>query len=433
MNKQILQLAIPNILSNITVPLLGIVDVMMMGRLGDPVYIGAIAVGGMIFNFLYWGFGFLRLSTSGFTAQAFGKQDPLEQRTVLFRALVVALSAAMFVVVIQVPVEKFSFWIIDASTEVEHYARVYFYVRIWAAPATISNYAFSGWFIGMQNARIPMTVNILINLSNIVLNYLFVFLLDMKTMGIALGTVLAQYFGLILNWTFLFYRYRIRFSWSDFQLLRNRGDFIKFFLVSRDIFLRTLALMIVLSFFTAASAKMNDVILSVNTLLFQFYVFFSYLVDGFSNAGEALTGKYIGSGNFHQLRRVIKTIFQWASGIALLFLIVYLFAAKYLLYLIVPDESILDASRSFIPWMIWIPVVSFAAFIWDGIYVGATSSTHLRNSALLASMMFLVTFYIFYPFTGNHALWMAFYLFLLVRGLYLTLLSPKAIFSMVKK
>ncbi|RLD60036.1 MAG: MATE family efflux transporter, partial [Bacteroidetes bacterium] len=269
MNKKILNLAIPNIISNITIPLLGMVDLSVLGHLDSEIYIGAIAIGGMIFNFLYWGFSFLRMSTSGFTAQSYGRKNFKESAILLSRALLVALVGSVFLIALQKPIGLFSFFIINGSKEVEALASQYYYIRIYAAPATLSLYALIGWFVGMQNTKTPMIIAIVINVVNIALDLIFVFAFNMKSDGVALGTVIAQYSGLFIALV-LFYKYYKRFiKYWNYRAMIKLSEIKKFFIVNKDIFIRTLCLIIVFSFFTTESANTNNSILAVNTLLLQ--------------------------------------------------------------------------------------------------------------------------------------------------------------------
>jgi multidrug resistance protein, MATE family len=432
MNRKILNLAIPNIISNITIPLLGIADLTIMGRLGDEVYIGAIAVGGMIFNFIYWGFSFLRMGTSGFAAQAFGQSNHKETIIILSRALLAGVLASVALIIFQWPIHWLSFWIINSSEGVETFAGSYFYIRIWAAPATISLYAFTGWFIGMQNAKIPMFVAITVNVLNIVFNLLFVFVFHLKSDGVAWGTLIAQYCGLGLSLFFFRKHFGHLLKLWDLKAMRNLEALRKFFLVNKDIFIRTLALIFTMSFFTAKSAEANNTILAINTILFQFFIFFSYFIDGFANAGEALAGRYIGAVNHSGLTRLVKLIFIWGMGVSLAFTVINLWGGKLMLTLMTSNQDIIAGAMPYLPWIVLIPLISFVAFIWDGIYVGATVSNHLRNSILVALSIFLLLFYSLTPALGNHALWLALSAFLLVRGIYLSAFFTRTVLSLTK-
>jgi len=430
-NRKILYLAIPNIISNITIPLLGIIDLTMMGHLGNEVYIGAIALGGMIFNFIYWGFSFLRMGTSGFTAQAFGEDNKKEVINILARALLVGILGSILLILLQYPIERFSFWMINGGDEVEHFASRYFYIRIWAAPATISLYAFVGWFIGMQNAKTPMVVAIVVNVLNLLFNLLFVFVFDMKSDGVAWGTVLAQYCGLILAIVLLRKHYSAYFKFWEKKAMLEVKAMKAFFMVNKDIFIRTLALIFTLSFFTSKSAEANDTILAINTILFQFFIFFSYFVDGFANAGEALAGRYIGARDKTKLIATTRLVFYWAIAVSLFFVVLNSLGGKLVLQLMTSNQEIIDGSMLYMNWIIIIPLVGFTAFIWDGIYIGATVSNHLRNSILVALAVFFAVYYLTLGSLGNHGLWLAFVCFLGVRGIYLSLFAKRSIFDKI--
>lgn len=433
MNRKILRLALPNILSNITVPLLGMVDLALVGHLESAVHIGAIALGGTIFNFIYWGFSFLRMGTSGFTAQALGARDLREAIHWLARAIVVALAGALLILLIQKPIGWASFALFSSSREVEFWAARYFYIRIWAAPATISLYALTGWFIGMQNARFPMIITIAVNLLNIGFSSLFIFAFGMKSDGVALGTVIAQYVGLILaGWLFFRYYGRLIKRIDRLQVF-NKEKIKKFFQVNRDILIRTLSLIFVFSFFTARSAARSDTILAVNTLLLQFFMIFSYLIDGFAYAAEALTGKYTGERNALLLKKTVRILFIWGAALSIPFSLSYLFAGKYLIYILTSNPEVIERVRPFMFWTAIIPLITYPAFLWDGIYIGATASRGMRNSMLVSVLLvFLPAYYLLQSPLGNHGLWLAMMLFMLSRGLLQTWLAQKEIFAFRK-
>ena len=423
MNKKILNLAIPNIISNITIPLLGLVDLAIVGHLESNSYIGAIAVGSMIFNLIYWTFGFLRMGTSGITAQAFGARNFKEVMATLIRGLMVAMFAAILILVLQIPIEKISFLLIDGSAEVEQFARSYFYIRIWAAPATIALYALTGWFIGMQNTKIPMTIALIVNLLNIVFNYLFVYVFNFKSDGVAWGTLLAQYTGLVFAIVFLFIWYRKYFKYLQKVAVYNLQSIKVFFKINRDIFIRTISLLAVFTFFTSKSASVNDNVLAANSLLLQFLFIFSFLTDGFAYAAEALVGKLYGSQQFNKLKKVIKLIFVWGGFISVVFTLLYLFGNETLLALLTNQTEVIDIAKEYTFWVILIPIVSVASFIWDGVFIGLTATKHMRNSMIIAVfVIFFPAYYLFSSTFGNHALWFAFILFFLARGLVQTIM-----------
>lgn len=432
MNKRILQLAVPNIITNITIPLLGIVDLAIVGHIGDKTHIGGIAIGTMIFNFIYWNFGFLRMGTGGFTAQAYGARDFNEAMKILVRALAIALGIAFLLLALQKLICQFSLYVVDGSLEMEQFASRYFFVRIWAAPAVLCLYGIKGWFIGMQNARIPMFIAILINVFNIVFSLLFVFVLDMDIEGIALGTVLAQYGGLLTAIVFWMLYYRRFIQYFNIKESLNLREMKRFFSVNADIFIRSLCLVSVFSFIPIASAKMGDLTLAINTLLLQFFTIFSYIMDGFAYAGEALTGRYIGAKNKANLKISIKLIFRWGLGLSILFVLLYAFAGENLLWIFTNDASIIEHAHIFYWWVLLVPITGYAAFLWDGIFVGATASKTMRNAMLMSTALFFTVYYSFSSLLENNALWLALIVFLLIRGIIQWLYSPKAIYGAIR-
>lgn len=429
-NRRILDLAIPNIISNITIPLLGMVDLALLGHLNSEIYIGAIALGGMIFNFLYWGFSFLRMGTSGFTAQFYGQRNLPATTTVLGRALVVGVGGGLLLVILQQPIAWLSFGLIEGSADVEQLAASYFFIRIWAAPATIGLYALTGWFIGMQNARTPMFIAIIINVLNIIFNVTFVFGFGMKSDGVALGTLLAQYTGFFAGLYFLFRYYKKVLRHFVWRSLFEFSELKRFFAVNQDIFIRTFCLIAVFTFFTSKSAETDDTILAINTLLLQFFTFFSFFMDGFAYAGESLVGKYIGAQNSPLLKRTVRNLFRWGLGITLAVTVVYAAGGNLFLRLLTNSETLISGSMAFFPWVIAIPLAGFASFLWDGIYIGATASKAMRNAMLLATgIVFFPVWLLLSPYIGNHSLWLALVLFLFARGLFQSVMASKAIFS----
>ena len=425
MNRRILHLAIPSIVSNITVPLLGLVDVTIMGHLGATAYIGAIAVGGLLFNILYWNFGFLRMGTSGLTSQAYGRKDKEAEIRVLVQAVSVGLFSALAMLILQYPIERLAFRLLDTSAEVEQYAVTYFRICIWGAPAVLAQYGFTGWFIGMQNSRYPMYIAIVMNVINIVCSSCFVFLFGMKVEGVALGTVVAQYSGVMMAWWLWFYNYkelrgRITFRGS-LQLIAMR----RFFAVNRDIFLRTLCLIGVTTFFTSTGARQGDVILAVNTLLMQLFTLFSYIMDGFAYAGEALSGRYVGACNLVQLKRAVKALFCWGVGLSLVFTLLYGIGGENFLGLLTSDTVVIETAGRYFYWVLAIPLAGFAAFLWDGILIGATATRFMLWAMFVASGSFFVIYYCFSGATNNHTLWLAFLVYLALRGIMQTIWSRR--------
>ena len=428
MNQKILRLAVPNIISNITVPLLGLVDLALMGHLDSEIYIGAIALGGVIFNFIYWGFSFLRMSTSGFTAQAFGEKDNAKSINILARALLVVGVVSFLILALQTPIAWASFKIIGGSPDVEILAKNYFNIRIWAAPAALSLFVFSGWFLGMQNARYPMIIAISVNVVNIILSVIFVFVFHMNSNGVALGTAISQYAGLMIAVILFNKKYRQLLQGISRKAITDLKMLVEFFKVNTDIFIRTFCIILVFTFFTSKSASINDTILAVNSMLIQLLLFFSFFIDGFAYAGEALVGKYIGSKNIIKLRKVVKLLFYWGFGLALIFTLLYLPGINFILKLLTSQADVIKGTQEFIPWVVLVPFASFASFVWDGIYIGATASKAMRNTLLISTfIVFAPVYYFLNPVLGNHSLWLGMLLFMFVRGVIQTAIYKSAI------
>lgn len=428
MNRRILNLAIPNIISNLSVPLLGAVDTALVGHLEEAYYLGAIALGSMIFNFIFWGFGFLRMGTTGLTAQAFGEQDKTESIMILARALTVAGVFSLLILLLQVWIADLSFWLVEASPEVERYTRLYFDIRIYTAPATLSLYAINGWFLGMQNARYPMIVTIVLNAINIALDVYFVHSLGMHVDGVALGTLIARYAGLTLAVILLVVKYRDWLRGYLHDLLLEVKALKKFFSVNRDIFIRTLCLIFTFSFFTAKSASFGDVVLAANSILLQLWMIVSYGIDGFAFAAESLIGRYTGSGQQKRVNLTVKYCFFWGTGIGLLASIVYAVFNVQILYIFTDQTEVIDMAMVYFLWTIAGPTVSSFSYIWDGIFIGATVTGPMRDTMLIATLAcFLPAYFVGVQFLGNHALWLALTLFMIARGISLAVYAPKHI------
>ncbi|MCH4896831.1 MATE family efflux transporter [Marinilabiliaceae bacterium JC040] len=431
MNKKILKLAIPNIISNISVPIAGMIDMALVGYLKTEAinYVSAIALGGMIFNFIYMSFVFLRMTTTGFTAQAYGKRNFTKSLTCLSHSLFVAITGSLLILALQIPIEKLAFSIIQTEPEVKELAKEYFYIRIWAAPATIGLYSLLGWFIGMQNAKSPMIISILVNILNFAFSAFFVLVLGMKSEGVALGTLLAQYTGFICAIFILLKYYRKTFKYWSLYQVRKLKDIYKFFNVSKDIFIRTICVISVFTFITYKSASISKNVLAINSLLLQFLHIFSYLIDGFAYAAEALVGRFIGAGDYKSLKICIKKLLKIGFIMSLIFSIVYLIFKENILYILTNDKALIEQSKEYIYWIIILPIAAFGAFIWDGIFIGATASIEMRNSMLIAALaIFFPVLFISYPIIGNHSLWLSLILFMLTRGLVLMILSPRVIY-----
>lgn len=419
-DRQILNIALPSIVSNITVPLLGLVDVAITGHMGSAAYVGAIAVGGMLFNIIYWLFVFLRMGTSGMTAQAFGARNLPEVVGVLQRAVMVALVMSFLLLCLQVPIRELSLRLIAPSSEVAGLARTYFNICVWGAPASLLLFVLSGWFLGMQNSRAPMAIAIIQNVCNILLSLALVYGVGWKIEGVATGTVLAQYVGLATA-LFLLYRYRRLAKYRPTRL----GDMSRFFSLNRDIFLRTLCLIFVHFFFISAGARYGDTALAVNALLMQLFLLYSYIMDGFAFAGEALVGKAVGAGASDILRDTISRLFLWGAAMMVAFTLAYFLFDRPIMSLLTNEPSVLRAADEYHVWSLLLPVCGMAAFIWDGVYVGATATRGMLVSMSVSLLTFFLLFCFLSPSLGNHALWLAFNAYVFMRGIMQTVLCDR--------
>ena len=399
-NKEILKLAIPSILANITVPIVGMVDIAVAGHLDAQAatMIGGIAIGTMLFDLLYWNFGFLRVGTGGLTAQAFGRGDRKECARILTRAIGISLACAFALIAIQWLFVKAAFLVVDCTPEVRELASQYFFIRIWAAPATLSLMAFKGWFIGMQDSVSPMITDLIVNGMNVVMS--FVLALGVKALnyegmgfaGIAAGTVVAQYSGLAVALLLLLFKYW-KNTVSELRPDELGGVFKgsetrRFFVMNTDLFIRSLCFIAIYIGFTVISARYGDLLLAVSSIMMKLLMIFSYFTDGFAYAGEAMTGKYIGAKDGVRLRQTVKWTFIWSMGIAVIFMGIYQFAGVPLLKMMTSDPVVVEASVEYIPWLLLMPVIGCAAFTWDGIYIGATASKAIRNSMIWAVVGF---------------------------------------------
>lgn len=431
MHKEILSLAIPSIVTNITVPLLGLVDVAIVGHMGDASYIGAIAVGTMMMNVICWLFGFLRMGTSGMTSQAYGRGDSKEAATILFQAIALGAAIGILFVLFQPLLLRLFLFFMRPSDEIRAFASVYFHVCVFGLPAALVMYGLTGWFIGMQDTRTPMTVSIFQNIVNIMTSLLLVYVFGMKVEGVALGTLTAQYSGLLLALYILRRKYASHYQLLFSQFTLKPGDYSsfsykhtlnRFFRVNRDIFLRTLFLVAVNAAFTSVGSRQGDVILAVNTLLFQFFTLYSYIMDGFAYAGEAICGKYYGAGNAPSFHACIRRLFAWGVIMTVVYTAAYYFGANDILHVLSNEQTVIEASEPYLLWVVLIPVAGMGAFIWDGVFIGITDSRGMLLSCFVAAIVFAIMLSLFFTTMGNHALWLALLSYLLARGVMQTIL-----------
>lgn len=404
------------ILSNVSVPLLGLVDTGVVGHLDSEVYIGAVAIGGTIFSFLYMGMNFLRMGTTGIAAQRFGAKDNDGLRVSLGQAIIVALLIAAAVMILQWPVAQLAMYLLGAEGALQTNSLEYFYIRIWSAPGTLANFVMIGWFLGLQNARVPLLIFLTINLTNIALDLLFVIGLGMKVDGVALASVIAEYSGLSVALFFAARELRRRAGhWPVAKLLRIR-EYAAFFAINANLFVRTMALMFTIAFVTAQGARMGGLILAANAILQQFQNLTAFGLDGFAHAAEALVGKAIGEERRDVLEKSVKLCLKWSLIFAVAFSLFYFLAGPLLINIVTDLPDVRETTMRYLPWMIVSPLVSVWSFLYDGVYVGATRAREMRNIMVFSAFaVFLPAWYLLQPL-GNHGLWLAFMLFLASRG-----------------
>lgn len=424
MNKQILHIALPSIISNITVPLLALVDTTIVGHLGSASYIAAIALGGMIFNMIYWLFNFLRMGTGGLTAQAYGANQHQATSYILLRSLTIAGGIALTLLLLQRPIFQVTFHFVTATAEVRSLASIYFYILIWGAPAMLALYSFTGWFLGMQNARIPMCIAITQNVVNIAVSTLLVFGCHLKIEGVALGTLISQYTALLLAVIFCLTKFDVK-QHFELKAILDINTLKRFFQINRDIFLRTLCLIAVTTYFTSAGSTQGELTLAANTLLMQFFIIFSYFMDGFAYAGEALGGRYFGAHDHLNFQRVTRCLFAWGGALSVLFFFIYFLSGTSLLHLLTDDSQVINRAQQYLPIVYFIPLISFAAFLFDGLYIGTTATRYMLISMFCASAAFFVLINV--CTLSNTLLWLAFLVYLGGRGLMQAFLFKKAV------
>ena len=416
-DRQVWRIAAPMILSNISAPLLGMVDTGVTGHLENSTYLGAVAIGSTIFGFLYTGMNFLRMGTTGIAAQCYGADDNAGLRVSLGQAVVVALLVACILLALQWPIGHFAMRLIGPEPEVEVFALEYFSIRIWSAPGTLANYVLMGWFIGLQNARVPLLIFLTINFTNIVLDLLFVLGFGMKVDGVALASVVAEYSGLLVG---LFYAARaLRHRAGHWPVARlfNVRAYTAFFAVNGHLFMRTMALMFTFGFVTAQGARLGGLILAANAVLLNLQLLTSFALDGIAHAAEALVGKAVGEKQRDALEESVRLTLKWSLIFATGFCAFYLVSGPLLINLLTNLPDVREAALQYLPWLVISPLVSVWSFLYDGVYVGATRAREMRNIMVVSTfVVFLPAWFVLQGF-GNHGLWLAFTLFMASRGI----------------
>ncbi len=414
-DRDILAIAIPAIVSNITTPVLGLVDMAITGHIGSATYIGAIAIGATMFNMLYWLFSFLRMGTAGLTSQSCGSGNFHESSATLRRGLLMSLGIALMLIILYKPLGYATLTFLDADDATAPLARTYFAMVIFGAPAVLGTYTLNGWLLGMQNTRLPMWIALLTNVVNIAVSASAVFIFGMKIEGVALGTLTAQWTGFLVCIIAVWHKYRPDIV--SVAELTDRRQLSRLFKINFDIFLRTLCLVAVTAWFTRAGAAQGVEILAANALLMQLFMFFSYFSDGFAFAGEALAGKMEGAKNVSGLKSVMRAITWWGLYIALIFTLTYLVGGRWIIGMLTDESEVVATAVSYLPWAVAVPVCGIMAFIYDGVAVGLTLTRSMLRSVAIGMAVFFILYFTLSPSMGNHGLWLAFITYLATRGI----------------
>ena len=427
-NREVVRLAVPSILANITVPLVGIVDTAIAGHLCDAastgsasVLIGGIAVGTMLFDLLYWNMGFLRVGTGGITAQAYGRGDSKAAIGTFSQGIATSMVVSLVVLAIQWVFAEAMLLLVDCSPEVEKIARNYFFIRVWAAPATLALFVFKGWFIGMQNTVYPMITDLWVNIVNMLASWLLSFYTPLGISGVAVGTLIAQWTGLLLALLLMRRKYRDLMRQTSILHSMKWKYFRRFFSINSQLFVRSLLMLVVYEGFTIFAARFGDVELAVSSVMMHLLLLYSYFVDGFAYAGEALTGRFIGERNRASLRETIKWTFFWGGVIGLVSTVAYAVFPRLIIGLLTNNAEVISASEPYLFWLLLMPLLSCVAFIWDGIYIGATAARQMMLCMVWSAGLFIAAFYLCEPRFGAQALYIAYFVHLVVRSLYLTI------------
>jgi putative efflux protein, MATE family len=429
LHKEVLRLAVPSILANITVPLVGMVDIAIAGHISDASAIGGIAIGAMLFDLLYWNFGFLRVGTGGMTAQAFGRGDFRGAREILVQSLTIAIGATLLIWALQWLFLRVAMALIPCSAEVAMFARRYFFIRIWAAPATLSLMALKGWFIGMQDTVSPMACDITVNVVNMAASFALAVWTPLGALGVAWGTLIGQYTGLLVAAILLQRKLKKGiFGVQELPLLPSALRWSKLrrlFVLNGNLFIRALCFMVVYVGFTSLTSRYGDGPLAVGSIMMKLFMLFSYFIDGFAYAAEALTGRFVGARDSLNLRRSNRILFIWTLAIGAVFTLLYALTGEGMVRLMTSDASVISGSHPFLPWLVAMPLVSCLAFLWDGIFIGATAARPLRNSMIGAAVGFVAAAIALQPFWGIQAIYVAYFVHLVVRVLWLTAAWPR--------
>lgn len=430
MKRKFLALTVPNILTNLTIPLVSLVDLALMGHMKSSSYIITIGYGTVIFNFLYWALGFLRMGTTGFVAQAYGEGDEKEAFSVLLRGVVIALLASVLIILFKDLIFEFAIQLMQPNRTALEPLYAYFNIRIFAAPATITMYVITGWLLGMHNAKATLLLALIVNVCNSLLSYLFVWKWGWSIEGVAMGTLIAQYAGFVVGLIILKIRYRLTIKPADLRLALTKSSWVSFLKVNSDIFVRTLCLIFTLSFFKTNAANIDLLTGAANVLLLEFITISAYGIDGIAFSAESMSGLYFGAKQLEQFKKLLRIAFSWGLILASFISLVFWLGGEAILNVLTDKKEVIDVALNYLPWLIIAPLINAFAFIWDGIYIGCTASKEMRNTLLISTfIVFLPAYYLLKEMWANHGIWLALTLFMLSRGFIQSLLARKAIFK----
>ncbi|MBL4709338.1 MAG: MATE family efflux transporter [Flavobacteriales bacterium] len=430
MRKEFIQLSVPNILTNLTVPLVSLVDVALMGRMPSVDYIIAIGLATTLFNLIYFAFGFLRMGTTGLVSQAYGRNEPEKMKDLFVQGMIVSFCISLLLICFQNQLIELGLWFFEVDEITEQLIRNYFGIRIWAAPATISLFVIIGWLLGVQDSKLTLLLAIIINLSNAIISYFLVWQLNLEIVGVAYGTVIAQYTGLITGLLILKLKYQFSIFKFYSRIRFTTKAWKEFFMVNKNIFIRTLCLLFTLSFFKIQSVNHGGIIGAVNLLLLEFVMLSAYGIDGLAFAAESLTGKYFGMKNLELLKRSIRVSVRYGLGLGFLISGLFYLFGESILKLLTDKQAIIELAVVYMPWLIIAPIINALAFIWDGVYIGCTATQAMKWTLLISTfVIFLPSFYLFKLFFGNHGIWLSMTLFMLSRGILQTLWAQRYIYG----
>ncbi len=411
-------------LSNVSVPLVGIVDTAVVGHLPDPTFIGAVALGAVVFSFLYWGFGFLRMGTTGLVAQDVGAEDWDELRATLTRALLLASLLGLIILVLRKPASEFAFWALEGSAMVESFAKQYYDLRVLGAPAALINYVTLGFVIGIQNTRAALALMLLLNVTNVLLDLLFVMGFGWGVEGVAAASLISEYcaaiFGLVLMHRILS---QLGGRWQSYRLF-DRSRMKTLLRVNLNIFIRTLCLIFAFFHFTSTGAALGDIVLAANAVLMHFQMFMAYSLDGFAHAVEALAGTAYGARNRRAFASAVHASTIGAALVAITYCFVFAGFGTSIVALLTGIPEVQNMAAEFLPWLILTPIISVWSFQLDGIFIGTTRTVAMRNAMLVSLAAFLLAVWLFLPLWGNHGLWAALMVFMAVRAITLGIAYP---------